>query len=192
VDQPKPYSLRALFVGRSWRQMLVVIAAWLFAIAVIVQAVRRGTGVRSAIGVCVMALLYTLVPWFKPLTDRNEAARRRKLYGTVTVDDWGVIRVSGDLREAIAWKDLDWVAIRTTGEGPWHEDFFFLLGGVDGKGVVVANSLATELSLLATLQERLPGLDNEQVVRASGSTTDAMFTIWKRTTPPAAPPSPPN
>jgi hypothetical protein len=187
--------VRDLFVGRSRRQLLVCIAAWLFAVAVIVQAVRRGEGLGSAIGVCVMALLYTLLPWFEPLMKRSEAARRKKLYGTVTVDDWGVTRVAGKLREVVAWEDLAWVAIQTTDEGPGAEDFFFLLGGADGKGVVVPNFIATELNLLATLQARLPGLDNMQVALASGSTTNATFTIWKRPEPTDSPPptsAPPN
>jgi hypothetical protein len=184
--------VRELFVGRSRRDTIIWVAALAIAAFAIWQAARTGTGWAGAIGVAVMAVLYTFIPWMKPLQERNEAARRKRVHGTVTVDGWGVTRVSGDLREAVGWKDLDWVAIRTTGEGPWHEDFFFLLGAADGKGVVVANSLATELNLLATLQERLPGLDNEQVARASGSTTDAMFTIWKRADPPASPPSAPN
>lgn len=181
--------IRDLFVGRSWRQRLIIVAAWLFAIAIVIQAVRKGTGLGSAIGVCVMALLYTMVPWFNPLIDRREAARRHKLYGTVTVDDWGVTRVAGELREAVAWTDLVWVAIRTTDEGPGAEDFFFLLGGADGKGVVVPNFIASEISLLATLQARLPGLDNNQVLEATGSTSNATFTIWKR--PDTAAPPPP-
>ena len=37
------------------------------------------------------------------------------------------------------------------------------------------------------VQERLPGLDNGQVIRAMGSTADAYFTIWTR---PAGPPAP--
>jgi hypothetical protein len=91
----------------------------------------------------------------------------------------------------VAWKDLAWVAIKTTDEGPRAEDFFFLLGGADGKGVVVPNFLATELKLLATLQARLPDLDNEQATIAAGSTTNAIFTLWTRPEGKGGPSRPP-
>jgi len=188
VEKPRPYSLRALVFGRGRRDTVIWIVGLAMAVFAIWRAAKTGTGWAGAIGVAVMVLIYTFGPWMKPLQERNEAARRKRVHGTVTVDDWGVTRVCDDLREAVAWKDLAWVAIRTTAEGPWHEDFFYLLGDANGKGVVVANCLATELNLLATLQERLPELDNMQVALASGSTTDAMFTIWKRPDSPASPP----
>jgi hypothetical protein len=187
VGSEKRFSFRALFVGRGWGELAICAAAWLFAVLAAWHAARKGTGWGMALGVAVMALLFTLLPWFRRL-HRDNDKRRRQLYGTVTVDDWGVTRVAGFLREAVAWEDLVWVAIQTTEEGPGAEDFFFLLAGADGKGVMVPNFIATELNLLATLQARLPGLDNEQVIVASGSTTDATFTIWKRAAPPEVPP----
>lgn len=88
--------------------------------------------------------------------------------------------MAGDIREAIAWKDLAWVRIYTTSDGPGAEDFFFALGGADGKGCLVPNSLAVAADLLATLQKRLPDLDNQEVARAAGSVTEAWFTVWTR------------
>ena len=151
----KPYSLRALFVGRGWWDTAVLVAAWVLAIAGIWWAARKGTGWGSAISVAVIAVAYTLIPWIERLRDRNEAARLEWLYGTVTVDDWGVTRVGGRLREAVAWRDLVWVCIQTTEEGPGAEDFFFLLGSADGKGCVVPNFIASKLcgSGLATSQQ---------------------------------------
>ena len=184
VQSRKPYGLRALFFGRGWFDTLVLAGGWAAVVLAIWHAVQTGKGWRGAIGVTAMVVLYTFVPW---LREAGETRRRKKLYGTVTIDDWGVTRVSGDLREAVAWSELAWVAIKTTDDGPFAEDFFFLLGGADGKGVVIPNVLASELNLLATLQARLPGLDNEQVILASGSTGKAMFTIWSRTAPPAGP-----
>jgi hypothetical protein len=172
--------LRTLFVGRSWLDRLVLIGGGAFAAILIWKAARMGKGWGDAIGVAAMVVAYLFLPWLKPLEARLDAARLEKLYGTVTIDDWGVTRVAGKLREAVAWTDLIWVAIETTDAGPGAEDFFFLLGGADGKGVVVPNFLATKLNLLATLQARLPDLDNAQVAVAVGSTGNAMFKIWER------------
>jgi hypothetical protein len=178
----KPYSLRALFVGRTWVRSAVVIFLWAVVIAGIWGAAHKGSGWGSVIGVAAVALGYTFMPWLEP----SEAAHLERLYGTVTIDDWGVTRVAGKLREAVAWSDLVWVCIQTTDEGPGAEDFFFLLGGADGKGCVIPNFIATKFGLLGILQQRLPGLDNQQVALAVGSTANAFFTIWGQPPPTAA------
>jgi hypothetical protein len=54
----------------------------------------------------------------------------------------------------------------------------------------VPQDLAVKNNLLAILQERLPGLDNQQVIRAMGSAEDAYFTIWTRAGEPPAPTPP--
>ena len=107
----------------------------------------------------------------------------------MTVDNWGVTRVCGKVREAVAWTDVVWVAIETTDEGPWAEDFFYLLCGADGKGVIVPNFLAIELNLVDTMHDQLPGVDYKQAAIAIGSMNNAIFKIWDRTDPPARKPS---
>jgi hypothetical protein len=183
-------SFRALFLGRGWRDTLAWLVCLLIAAGALARAAQTGRGWGLAIAVAVMAVAYTFVPWLQPLRDRREAARLARLNGTLTIDDWGVTRVAGELREAVAWKDLEWVAIQTTDDGPWREDFFFLLGGQGGKGCAVSNWLATRTGLLAALQERLPGLDNAQVAVAAGSTENATFTIWRRPEPGGSSPPP--
>jgi hypothetical protein len=150
------------------------------AVATVVVAARRGHGWGTALAAVTLATAYTLVPWIRAASDRVGAKHRRQVEGTLTVDEWGVRRVAGEIREAIAWKDLAWVRIYTTSDGPGAEDFFFALGGADGKGCLVPNSLAVASDLLATLQKRLPGLDNMEVAKAVGSVTEAWFTIWTR------------
>jgi hypothetical protein len=110
--------------------------------------------------------------------------------GTLTIDDWGVTRVAGSVREAVAWDELVWVRIYTTSAGPAVEDVYFALGGADDKGCLVPQELAAKNDLLAILQARLPGLDNQQVIRAMGSTQEAYFTIWTRPGEPPAPTPP--
>jgi hypothetical protein len=101
----------------------------------------------------------------------------------VVVDQVGVRRRLPDGRhEAVGWDDLVEVAIRTTPEGPWQEDVFFLLTGRDGGGVAVPHGEAVELELLGWLQA-LPGFDNQQVVEAMGCAEDAMFVCWRRPHP---------
>jgi hypothetical protein len=156
------------------------ITSSLVAVATTVVAARRGRGWGAALSAVALATGYLFIPWIRAASDRAEARHRRRMEGTLTVDEWGVTRVGKDLRESIAWKDLAWVRIYTTSDGPGAEDFFFTLGGVDGKGCLVPNGLATTSGLLATLQKRLPGLDNAELARAAGSVTEAWFTLWTR------------
>jgi hypothetical protein len=97
---------------------------------------------------------------------------------TVQVDDRGVRRLDRD--EAIAWADIERIEVLTTDEGPWQEDFFWLLESAEDKGVTIGGDEAEACKLLAVLQQRYLDLDNEAVIRAVRSTQDARFLIWRR------------
>ena len=182
------YPLRALFVGRGALDTIVWVFCLLLSLFSVVRAIRTGEDWGSAIVLGAVTVAYTFVPWLK----QAQIARAQQKVGTLTIDDWGITRVAGELREAVAWADLVWVRIYTTSAGPAVDDVFFALGGADGKGCLVAHDLAVRSNLLAVMQERLPGFDNDQVIRAMGSTNDAYFTIWTRPAPSGGPPPLPN
>lgn len=95
------------------------------------------------------------------------------------VDVQGVRRFLGANRcEEVRWEDLVRVTIMTTDEGPFVEDFFWLLLGRNGKGCAVGQAHATPLKLLERLQ-RLPGFDNAAVIDASCSVENAQFVCWE-------------
>jgi hypothetical protein len=161
---------RTLLGYLCWGATAVVAAVTL------AHALRSGRGWGAAAGASVMFALYG----FLPRLQAASARRWQRQDETVTVDDWGVTRVAGDLREAIAWADVGWVRIYTTSEGPGAEDVFFALGAGNGKGCLVPNRLAVSSNLLAAMQQRLPALDNAAIAMAMGSTTEAVFTVWTR------------
>jgi hypothetical protein len=179
-QKQEPVRRPSLFAGRGVVGTLAWVVSSMVAVAATVAAVRRGRGWGPALSAVALATGYLFIPWIRAASDRAEARQRRRIEGTLTVDEWGVRRVGKEIREEIAWKDLAWVRIYTTSDGPGAEDFFFALGGADGKGCLVPNSLATTSGLLATLQQRLPGLDNAELARAAGSVTEAWFTVWTR------------
>lgn len=98
------------------------------------------------------------------------------------VNDEGVARELGGGRvEAVRWEHLLEIAIVTTDEGPFLEDFFWLLRGDDGTGVCVPQELASAHDLLGVLQRRFEDtFDNHAVIRASLCTDNATFTCWRR------------
>lgn len=175
-------SLRSLFVGRGLFDIAVWIAALLIAAVALVRAIRTGEGLVSAVFLAVIAVAYTFKPWVGRVgrTGRIQRARPEEQEGSLTIDEWGVTRVASGIHEAVAWKDLAWVRIYTTSAGPAAEDVYFALAGANGKGCLVPHGLAVRAKLLDALQERLPGLDNDQVIRAMGSGDDTYFTIWSR------------
>lgn len=92
------------------------------------------------------------------------------------IDADGVRRTltSGAIEE-IRWENLTEVTVRTTSEGPYADDVYWLLQGTLG-GVAVPSNRAP--NLLKRLQ-RLPDFDNLAVVNAMGSTEDAWFPCWR-------------
>jgi hypothetical protein len=94
----------------------------------------------------------------------------------VVIDGLGVTReLRGRRSEKITWANLIGVDIVTTAEGPFADDFFFVLHAADSGGCAVANTLGG--GLLERLQ-RLPRFDNMAVILASSSTADARFVCW--------------
>jgi hypothetical protein len=95
------------------------------------------------------------------------------------IDAEGVRRYAGNqLLEGVRWADLIKVTIRTTDQGPFLDDMFYVLHGQDGKSCVVGSELSPAEGLLAWLQ-RLPGFDNQAVIQASMSTQDNEFVCWQ-------------
>ena len=100
----------------------------------------------------------------------------------IRIDDRGVRRtLAGGNAEQVAWNDLLEVSVITTGDGPFAEDVFFVLAGTGGSGCIVPQDAPESGPLLDRLQ-RLPGFDNDALVRAMGSTEEARFVCWRRST----------
>ncbi len=93
------------------------------------------------------------------------------------IDEQGVWRDLGAGKsESVAWAELTEVWIATTADGPFLEDFFWVLQAGPDKGCVVAQEFAGDL--LHRLQ-RLPRFDNGAVIKASTCTEEARFDCWK-------------
>ena len=97
----------------------------------------------------------------------------------IVVDDEGARRLyRGETTHRVSWADLERVALRTTDDGPYAEDLFWVLVGGRGTGFVIPSSLVPD-GMLARLQE-LPGFDNEAVLQAMQSVTENVFVAWRK------------
>lgn len=138
-------------------------------------------------------LLHTIVtepaPWLGALTLALIAllymAEKYKRRGADTTQEWIKIDEERIWRgrgvqtyESLRWDELTQVTIMTTDEGPFVEDFFWLLRGEDDDhGIVVGLGLAQQVDLLGRLG-RLPGFDFMASVEATGSTQHGYFHCW--------------
>lgn len=80
--------------------------------------------------------------------------------------------------EAVRWDALTGVTVHTTAAGPFAEDLFWLLEGLDDTGCLIPGDAAVRSGLLDHLG-RLDGLDSMAVIEASGCTTEAFFPVWR-------------
>ncbi len=73
------------------------------------------------------------------------------------------------------------VEIRTADTGPFEEDvhWAFHVEGQPGPALMIPNGAVGAERLLTALSA-LPGFDNDAVIRAMGSTADAVFLIWRK------------
>lgn len=105
---------------------------------------------------------------------------RKRSVVVVQVDEVGVRRLrDGAVFEDVRWDELASVEIKTTAEGPVTDDVFWLLASRLGTGVAVPSEQAPD-GFLERLQS-LAGFDNEAVIRAMTSTSDATFHCWSQT-----------
>lgn len=161
-------------VSSKLRRVRVVAAALLMTLILGVMARQRGVPVvpASAFALLVVAL------WIV-LGHRATARARPTPLQRVVIDEVGVRRlVRDETRESVRWSHVVNVRIATTDEGPFLEDFYWLLQEADGAGCAIDSSLAATCDLLARLQ-RLPRFDNRAVMAASGSTANARFLCWE-------------
>ncbi len=81
----------------------------------------------------------------------------------------------------IPWSEVREVAIRTTSDGPFVEDLFWVFGLRDGM-VELPGSLVNG-EAVGAMQEALPSLDNLKLIFAMGSTSEAIFRVWRAEQP---------
>lgn len=101
--------------------------------------------------------------------------RRSEPRGRVVFDGERVTMLvrDGDT-QTVQWADLIEVGILTTDEGPAADDVMWMLLGTDGQGCAIPSDLEGMEQLLHRLQQ-LPGFNNDAVIEAMGSTSNAKF-----------------
>lgn len=131
-----------------------------------------------------VVLLGTLVLMLRRIGVRNPfVAREPQFNPTVTVGDLGIHCYFSDDVVLAAWDQLGVVAVRTTDEGPFIEDVYFVFQNHHEEPLLAVPQCADGTQTLVEAIQQLPGFDDENFIRAMGSTVDAWFECWKGEVP---------
>jgi hypothetical protein len=80
-------------------------------------------------------------------------------------------------RQAMAWDAVELIMIETNDSGPWGADVWTVLEG-GGKRLLWPQGATGEEGMLAEMQRRFPGFDDDAVIAAMGCTDNARFVCW--------------
>ena len=80
----------------------------------------------------------------------------------------------------VSLTELSSVAVETNDTGPWGADVWWLMFGRDGKLACAFPQGETGEKEVNDLLMALPGFDNEELIKAMGSTNNAVFSVWRR------------
>jgi len=132
---------------------------------------------RTAALVLGVVLAIAAFFWWRarsPLTPESEFVVR------FDADAITVIAPNGET-QSVMWKDLSRVGIRTSDDGPAQPDVFWgLHTGAEKATLVYPGGSTGEQEILAAMESRLPGFDDNQVIKAMGSTSNAYFLVWEQ------------
>jgi hypothetical protein len=91
-------------------------------------------------------------------------------------DDGVACRRPDGKQESVSWADLRSVVIRTTSEGPFVDDVFWVLVGQNGECVVPSESAGIQ-ELMERLGQ-LPRFDHNACISAMSCTSDKESLCW--------------
>lgn len=118
--------------------------------------------------------------WVKDLLNWRKKSTSSQIATSIDFDGVGVIRRRSDgVIEYVEWDNLEEVGVRTTGTGPYFEDFFLLLHGKDNSGCVLPLQEAIDTGIVEKLQS-LPGFDNEKLMQASLDLHESYYICWQK------------
>lgn len=116
--------------------------------------------------------------WLKRF--RRERAPTSEWAATIHAETITIHDIKGDVR-SIAKDDISSVIIETNDSGPWCDDVWWILFGLDNAlAGAFPQGIDGEKDVVNYLMT-LPGFDEAEMIKAMGSTANAVFILWRRT-----------
>ncbi|MBT5018073.1 MAG: hypothetical protein HON04_04960 [Planctomicrobium sp.] len=102
-------------------------------------------------------------------------------YGRVLVSQTEIVYRTSHSDTAVSITELVQISIRTTPEGPFVEDVYFVLKGAST--TLTFPQQANGVGEFVELLTELPGFNSEAFLATMSCTSDHEFLCWKRTLP---------
>jgi predicted metal-dependent HD superfamily phosphohydrolase len=83
----------------------------------------------------------------------------------------------GSVDRPVPWREVVAVGLRTTEDGPWGEDVFWLMV-VRGKGTIELPGSSVGSDAVGVMHRVLPGIDSRKIIEAMGTTRERVFRLW--------------
>lgn len=153
------------------------------AVAIVALALRAGW-LASPIGWALIAALGLAAFWLIRAAAIAAALRAERLApGVVEISERRVGYYGPTGGGFVSLDEIESIEIRTTADGPWAEDLFWLLHPPAGEETLIIPNGARGADKLLAAFAALPGFDHQQVLRAMNSIDNARFVLWRRPTP---------
>jgi hypothetical protein len=118
--------------------------------------------------------------WKRRRHEERRAALLPESQVVVSFDESGISAAYPDgVTQAIAWSEVERVAIETNDSGPWGADFWWLLEG-ETRRCAYPQGATGELEAMAAFPSRFPGFSHEAFGAANRCTSNARFLCWER------------
>jgi hypothetical protein len=129
-------------------------------------------------------LLDRVIAWFRRKGKERKDALAFERQIIVRMDERGISALyPGGTVRPIAWSEVERIAIVTNDSGPWGSDVWWVLEGADNRCAYPQGASGDEAAL-AEMQRRFEGFNNAAVIEAMGSTSNASFVCWQKSSTP--------
>lgn len=163
-------------LSRTPRTQLITItvtASAVLACAAVAASRHSAVAGWSTLGAFVAALA---VVFLAPSTPALSMLRDRERF---EITDWGVRRYEHRRQQdAVAWSEVEELAVITTPQGPTSEDLYLVLRGRGGTGVLMTREAAIESGAIAAFTAHLARFDAGRLATAMQQTGDGFAVIW--------------
>jgi len=162
-----------------WSEPLIILGIGAISLSLLIEGLSRNAAGRIALGLLGLGLTCLLIwsHWRRALMRRETSAP-----GVVEITERRIAYFSPTIGGVVALDDLTEIDIKTTADGPFAPDVFWVLHHTAGPPLAIPSE-ATGANGLIDAFTALPGLDFGRVIEAMGSTEANSFVIWRRTIP---------
>lgn len=164
-------------IPRTPRTQLITITVTTSAVLAIAAVVASRHSAAAGWSTLVAFVAALGVVFLAPSLPTLSLTRDRERF---EITDWGVRRYEHRRQqEALAWSEVEELAVITTPQGPTSEDLYLVLRGRNGAGVLMTREAAITSGAAVAFTVHLAQFDAGRLTSAMEHTGDGLAVIWQ-------------